>query len=203
MQRRAFFIRMDAKSPTPWLGREYRHPDLIGWVTENRGALIAALMTLVRAWYAAGKPKSGTKPIRRFEEWTELVTGVLAYAEVTGCLDNLREMYDMADEESAEWERFLRAIEERFQTRTFTTSSVVQALGEQSLCSDALPDDLSDAWNNPAKRESFSKKLGKAFRSREGRRYGPLHRRIAQGGTHRNVVEWRVLSEPPAEGATG
>jgi hypothetical protein len=30
--------------------------DLKSWAKEHRGELLAALLTLVRAWYGAGKP---------------------------------------------------------------------------------------------------------------------------------------------------
>jgi hypothetical protein len=49
MQRRCYWIRLDAHSATPWLGREFKHPDLKQWVLENRGLIIAALLTLGRA----------------------------------------------------------------------------------------------------------------------------------------------------------
>ena len=139
MQRRAYWIRLDAKSSTPWRGREFRHPDLIRWVIENRGRLIAALLTLARAWYACDRPVSGVKRLGRFEEWSEIVTGVLGLAGVTGCLENLQEMYDTVDEESAEWERFLRALESRFGSKPFTTADVVQDIANDGALSVCLP----------------------------------------------------------------
>ena len=203
MQRRAYWIRMDAKSPTPWRDREFKHPDLIPWVTKNRGRLIAALLTLARAWYAADRPASGIKPLGRFEEWSQIVTGVLAYAGVQGCLGNLAEMYDTVDEESGEWERFLRLLEARYGARAFTTAEIVQSLPSSPTVVEALPTQLAEFWSGPDKRLSFNKRLGNAFREREKRRFGPSHHRIERTGASRGAVDWCVLSERPVESGVG
>jgi len=46
LPRRCYWIRMDANMPRPWLGRSFRHADLKGWVSDNRGRLLAALLTM-------------------------------------------------------------------------------------------------------------------------------------------------------------
>jgi hypothetical protein len=195
MQRRAYWIRMDAKSATPWTGREFKHPDLIAWVIENRHHLIGALLTLARAWYAAGQPKADLKPIGRFEEWTEIVTGVLAHAGVKGCLENLQEMYDTVDEESAEWERFLRALENHYGARAFTIAEIAHDLGHSDRLSDALPEELANVWHGLVKPLSFNKRLGNAFRTREKRRYGPQQHHVERAGAVQGAIQWRVASE--------
>jgi hypothetical protein len=188
MQRRAYWIRMDAKSSTPWMGRKFTHPDLVPWVTDNRGRLIAAFLTLVQAWYAAKCPASGIKPLGRFEEWTKIVTGVLAYAGLSGCLENLQEMYDTADEESAEWERFLRALAGHYRDKPFTTADATR--DAMSTLADALPEELASLWNS--NRDGFSRKLGIALRERENRRYGLEQYRITRIGTAHSAVLWCV-----------
>src|SRR5215469_800304 len=195
MQRRAYWIRMDAKSATPWTGRQFKHQDLIAWVVDNRGRLIAALLTLARAWYTSGQPKADIKPLGRFEEWSEIVTGVLEHAGVNGCLENLKEMYDTVDEESAEWERFLRALEQHYGTRPFTTAEIAHDLGYSEPLSDALPEELAEVWAGLVKLLSFNKRLGNAFRTREKRRYGPSQHRIERTGEERGAIQWRVVSE--------
>jgi hypothetical protein len=53
LQRRSYWIRLDAKSATPWLDRKFKHPNLAEWVLENRGRIVAAILTLARAWVRA------------------------------------------------------------------------------------------------------------------------------------------------------
>jgi hypothetical protein len=56
LPRRCYWIRLDAKMSRPWERNGFKHKDLGAWVMENRGQLIAALLTMVKAWYVAGCP---------------------------------------------------------------------------------------------------------------------------------------------------
>jgi hypothetical protein len=150
--------------------------------------LIAAFLTLVRAWYAAKCPASGVKPLGRFEQWTNTVTGVLAHAGISGCLENLQAMYDTVDEESAEWERFLRALSAHYGDRSFRAAQAVSDATPTLV--EALPEELASAWNS--ERMGFSRKLGNAFRTRANRRYGPEHYRIFTAGIEHSATLWCV-----------
>lgn len=86
IQRRCYSIRLDAKMATPWRGRQFKHPNLREWVTENRGKLIGALLTMVRAWYCAGCPQREERGLGSFEVWSRVVGGVLDNAQVDGFL---------------------------------------------------------------------------------------------------------------------
>ena len=81
LPRRCYWIRLDARESRPWQRKNFKHPDLLGWVTRNRGRLIHALLTLARAWFAAGKPKAPNSPrLGSFEAWTETVGGMASSA---------------------------------------------------------------------------------------------------------------------------
>src|SRR5262249_29538717 len=56
LPRRCYWIRLDAQCSEPWRNRQFRHPDLPGWVRANRGRLLSASLTLARAWFVAGCP---------------------------------------------------------------------------------------------------------------------------------------------------
>lgn len=117
------------------------------------------------------------------------VTGVLAYAGIPGCLENLQAMYDTVDEESAEWERFLRALDSHFGGRSFRTAQAVS--DAIPTLADTLPEELASVWNSA--RQAFNKKLGSAFRTRENRRYGADQYRITRDGTvEHGAVLWSV-----------
>ena len=76
MPRRCYQIRLDAKISDPFLrtgpepGKKFKIPDLNAWCLEHRGEPVAALLTLARAWYVAGKPKPAITPTGSFERWT-------------------------------------------------------------------------------------------------------------------------------------
>ena len=66
--RRMVRIRLDPHEDQPWLREGFRHPNLLAWVWQNRARLVAACLTLGRAWIAAGMPRH-QKTIGSFEGW--------------------------------------------------------------------------------------------------------------------------------------
>ena len=107
LPRRCYWIRLDARMARPWQRGGFRHPDLLRWVSENRGALVRALLVVAQAWYVAGKPKAADVPrLGSFESWAEVVGGMVEFAGITGFLGNLEALYEKADEGGAEWEGF-------------------------------------------------------------------------------------------------
>ena len=105
--RRAYWIRLDAAIAQPWLRDGFRHPDLMKWVHEHRSELLSMLLTMVRAWVVAGKPKGTAPRIGSFEEWSKTIGGILTYAGVDDFLGNAAELYDNADQETGQWDLFL------------------------------------------------------------------------------------------------
>lgn len=197
LQRRCYWVRLDAKMAKPWLGRTFRHANLLDWVAENRPQLVGAILTIIRAWYVAGRPVATTQVLGSFEKWCRTVGGILKIANVAGFLDNLQSLYEVADEETAEWEQFLLALAHRF-PGCFSVKSVVENLDEGGLL-DLLPEELERDRSNPQR--SFSKCLGKAFSQRIDRRYGSSEARLEQAGDSRDGKLWRVALVPQAEAA--
>ncbi len=52
---------------------DFRHPRLLAWVGENRGRILPAALTLLRAYVAAGRPVQRLPGFGSFEEWSDLV----------------------------------------------------------------------------------------------------------------------------------
>lgn len=208
LARRSFWIRLDPKVARPWQRTGFKHPALIPWVLEHRPDVLAALLTLARAWFAAGQPAPSVKPLGSFEEWTRIVGGILEYAGVRGFLGNLEEMYEMADGDTQAWEAFLAAWHQDYGERAVTVAEVAKRLkDEQEWMQDisnlraALPDELADAL---AKRgNAFQVRLGKALSAKRDRRYGPLGLAVQKGpmDTHNKTVTWRVRSLGNTAGA--
>ena len=107
MARRCYWVRMDAKRSRPWQRTSFKHPDLMRWVEDNRGHLLAALLTLARAWFAAGRPPANTPILGGFTEWAS-TCGESSIAGISGFLDNLKLSYEQIDDDTQEWEAFFR-----------------------------------------------------------------------------------------------
>jgi hypothetical protein len=198
LQRRSYWIRLDAQSPTPWIGRKFRHPDLLSWVSQNRGTCVAALLTLARAWFGAGRPSAKSSAVLGgFESWSKTVGGVLEHAGVQGFIGNLEALYSQADEEAEEWEQFLHWLNDTFQGRPFTTAGVFSKLEIDANAVGLLPDDLVQLWDKPGRAGSFAKSLGRGLRKRKGRRYGESRIHIEEAGNAGHAKRWLISGPAP------
>ncbi len=132
MPRRCYWVRMDAKCSRPFNRTGFRHADLKGWTREKRGELLCSLLTLARAWYAAGSPAPTIKPLGSFESWTVVVGGILERAGVPGFFLNSEELYARADLESVQWEGFLLNLHEAFYGESFVVADLIAKLEEKN-----------------------------------------------------------------------
>ncbi len=191
LARRCYWIRLDAKQSRPWQRNGFKHPNLTAWAGEKRGELVAAVLTLARAWYATRCPKAeGVPRLGSFEAWSETIGGILAFAGVEGFLGNLEELYDKADESSAEWEAFLQEWWRQLGDDSITGKALTKLITEEKALKDALPGDLSEAFDKGE--GSFTRRLGKALAKRAGTRYGDKGWHISEAGEERRAKLWRV-----------
>lgn len=59
---------------------KYKHPDLTAWCAENRAQLVVAALTLLRAYFVAGKPKQSIVSWASFQEWTDTIASAIVWA---------------------------------------------------------------------------------------------------------------------------
>jgi len=190
LQRRCFWIRMNAKTSEPWLRTDFEIPDLHGWVAKKRGKLIAALLIIARAWFVAGKPMAEVPVFGGFEKWSSMVGSILAHAGISGFLENLNLYRSRKDEESLQWEGFLQAWSEHY-AGPVTVHKVCSDIREKGPLREALPGDLVEILENPDK--SFERVLGKALAKKEDVRFGKDELRLKRTGEQKRAILWKVL----------
>src|SRR5262249_14571675 len=78
--RRVCHVRLDSPLEKPQERSGFRHPDLLAWVRQSRGRLLAAALTVLSAYCRAGRPDQGLSPWGSYEGWTALVRGALVWA---------------------------------------------------------------------------------------------------------------------------
>lgn len=71
--RRTLHIRLCSATDHPEDRKDFRHPALLQWVTENHPRLAVAALTVLRAYVVAGRPMIGITPWGSFEEWSRWV----------------------------------------------------------------------------------------------------------------------------------
>lgn len=99
MVRRTISIRLNARMARPHLRQNFHHRDLRKWVRENHPRLVWALLTLIQAWIAAGCPK-GKKVLGMYENYSEVIGGILGVAEVGDAFLDLDEQVKLEDDDS-------------------------------------------------------------------------------------------------------
>ena len=173
LARRCYRIALDANLPQPWERSGFEHTDLIGYLADRRGSILAALLTLARAWYNAGWPAGDMVPMGSFENWSRVIGGILQYAGVPGFLGNRGDAYD--DTESQEWMAFFVAWHAHYGRAEKSTGDVIETLKTDAAFAALLPDDLQDtfaAMTAGNTKASLSKQLGAALKRVKGRLFG-------------------------------
>lgn len=195
LARRCVRIRLDPGIDQPWLrqGSEFRHPSLLAWVGANRPQLVHALLTLVAAWLAEGRPSFDRVTFGSFESWAAVVGGILNVAGIPGFLGNLTDLYREADVEGQEWREFVGAWREVHKNRPATPAE---------LCSLCVSRDLMENVRGAGSPQSQITKLGLALRGARDRVFGRFRICIAADkGRHKGRAYALAVVEAAALGA--
>jgi len=169
--RRSYWIRMDAKQSQPWTRDTFKHEDLTQWVKEHRGEILAKLLIMIRAWFAAGcpKPKQKLPVIGGFQQWTKTVGSIMAFAEVQKFLGNLSDLYDQADTEAKEWQTLFQVWHEVWGDKFLTVADILVAFREGKSFQEVLPHDVDAILTRGGKSASTS--LGIILKKHDQVRY--------------------------------
>lgn len=189
LPRRAYRARLDAQLAQPWLRQpsEFKHPDLIKWVRQKRGDIIAAMLTVARSWVVAGKTKpNDLVSIGSYESFCEVLGGILDYIKVKGFLGNLQQMYSEMDVETPQWGSFLEAWQEVFGDSGVTVAEIAKKLKENEVFAAALPDSLADK-----DADGYNRKLGTALARRTDVRF-PNGLMIRKGAVKQRAIVWEI-----------
>lgn len=107
ISRRIVPIRIDPNDERPQDRKGFKHDNLRLWARTNRGSLIAAALTLIRAWHNDGQ-RSGTVAFGSYEEWSAVLGGILDFAGIDGFLANMQEPDEAVDAELMVWQEFIQ-----------------------------------------------------------------------------------------------
>ena len=202
MPRRCYTVRQDANTERPWTRTGFRHADLERYAHESRGQLLASAFTLIRAWYAAGKPKADAPAFGSFQEWADTIGGVIACAGIEGFLGNLEDVRSIQDEDTLQWEAFFAAWWEHFQDGAVTAADVARLILPRNdhLYDEPAPEPLRESLPEPllVNRDrgegSLKRSIGKNLSRLTGRIFDGRKLSDAGTDTHRKVRAWRLMS---------
>jgi len=93
MVRRTLVCSLDPKLERPELRKFHDNPMIR--ITSERGKYVAAILTIVRAYLAAGEPCK-TQPLNSFEQWSRLIREPLLWL---GCADPIQTIEESREED--------------------------------------------------------------------------------------------------------
>ncbi len=193
MPRRCYTVRMDANSERPWTRTGFRHADLEQFALANRGQLLASAFTLIRSWFAAGKPQASVPAFGSFQEWTNIIGSVLAHVGIEGFLANLDDIRAVQDEDTLQWQAFFAAWWDHFSDRAITADDLAQRIfSSDNLSDEPLPDAL--LVNKDKGEGALKRSLGRNLSRLTGRIFDGRKLCDAGTNTHRKVRAWRLRS---------
>jgi hypothetical protein len=79
LARRVLPIRLAPTVENPEERTDFAHANLLGWIRENRPRLAVAALTMLRAYFVAGRPEQPRGVWGSFESWSELVRGSIVW----------------------------------------------------------------------------------------------------------------------------
>jgi len=165
------------------------------YVMERRTKLVAAALTIMRAYIAAGRPPQNIEPYGGFEEWSAMVRAPLVWL---GCDDPCASRDDIedADPETEKLASLLDALEldDQFKAAEFTVAQVVEKARKNALDVAAYGGDLT-ALHEAVAALCWEGKInptavGKAFAKYRGRVIDG--RKLAKVGERRRALVWKV-----------
>jgi putative DNA primase/helicase len=124
---RVLLCRLDAKIERPE-EREFQR-DLRAYVFEHRSTLVAAALTVLRAYIVAGCPLQNLKPFGRFEDWSALVRSALVWLDCKDPCDSRRDIV-RDDPQRAALDAVLTAMWDAFGGSPVTTPDIVRGATE-------------------------------------------------------------------------
>lgn len=198
LTRRFALIYLDPKTANPEARTGFRHAEIEGWVTENRGKLIWACLTLIQNWLATGA-KPGTKDKASYSHWARVMGGILEAADIKGFLDNESDMKARSSASEDPVRQLIERLATEFEDgQLFVTGSVAKrhpngTVSIKETLEEFHGDESGDAqclrlpgWGYDSLGTYASpQKLGSGFK------------RDVAGEPHR-VADWEITFDPEA-----
>jgi hypothetical protein len=186
--RRVLVCRLESPLENPEDRADFLHPDLLGWVAEERARLAVAGLTVLRGYVTAGRPGVNVKPWGSFESWAGLVPRAIVWACGHGDADPqlARPTLDTSSEpEKTLLERLLLA----FPSGEWRVRDLIDPQHPELLLNHDLQAVLEEMV--PSTEKTRPQILGKALEAWKGRVVGG--QRLARGQEKKTkVATWRV-----------
>jgi hypothetical protein len=189
--RRVCHVRLESPEERPEERQGFRHPDLLQWIGDNRGKLLAAALMIIRAYILAGTPDEHLPAWGSFDDWGRLIRSAIVWI---GCPDpgETRTMLqDQADISGEQMGTILAAWEQLDCDRHGLTAA--QIIAKAKEVDNSSPQYLHDL------RDAVEAMLGKLDARGLGYKLRGYRRRVFRGryvdliGVSQGTKRWAVF----------
>jgi len=197
LPRRSYLVMMETQGDRPWERNiQYKHDPIIPWVRGNRGRIIAAYLTIAKAWIAAGKPLDNSLPrLGSFEDWVKTIGGIFKYVGIEGFLGNAEIVYQISDTETSQWEAFAEVLDSTFKNG-FIVADIVGLMHKKDNDTELSPEgeDLLNSLPDMVDRDprKINKSLGKALTKKNRVKWHNGLMIFNTGKKSHKVVLWKI-----------
>lgn len=199
LARRTVWCRLDPHVDRAWLRTGFINTPFLTWVRKERAELVWAALTLCRHWLSCGSPRWTGVALGSFEDWCEVLGGIMEAAGLGGFLANQDELYSRVDLEGEEWRKFTHTWWEHFGKSAEGVASLFPIVREYDLLTTVFANSKDGAGER-----SLKTKLGAALRKQVDRRFGDFTiRRVGDDSKSGGALYRLELAEPRADEVQG
>lgn len=194
LKRRILLTRIDAKLERPERRKFAR--DVLEDAARRRGELVAAALTIVRAYIAAGSPDVDAFPFGGFEAWDAWCRRPLLWL---GCPDPLRSSEEVREEDPdiAMQRALFEAWRDAFGTSKAMQVSEIVSAGSASAGGSPVNPQLHEALLSACGEKITGKRLGNWLRRHRGRIVDGLKVERAGQDAATKYALWRLMEARP------
>lgn len=190
--RRVQHCRLETLAERPELRADLKRPNLRAFIRTNRGALLSAALTILRAWHVAGRPCQGLSAWGSFEGWSGVVREAVVFAGLPDPGETREALQTNADRDATAMYALLDGLHRMDpHGRGVTTGEVIDRVKETAGAPDWVPclraavEDLCGRLDGRA--------LGGRFRQYQRRNFGGRMLQKAVSKDRTNTNRWVVV----------
>jgi len=179
MPRRIVHVRLESKLERPDTRTDFRHLDLLDYVSKHRSELIVAALSIPAGFIKDGRTDQKLPAWGGFEAWSDLVRSSIVWAGLPDC-DSRVQLREVADDETDKLAELIEAWAELPFAANVATALTLAESGQAAKLSELVTPVHSD------KRSGF---IGTLLRTYRGRVFGG--RKIER--TEGKPPKWQVV----------
>jgi hypothetical protein len=196
--RRIIHIRLDVLEENPEERSDFRHPDLLRWVRQNRAGLLVDALTILSAYIRAGRPDQKLTPYGSYENWSALVRSAVVWAGLPDPCATRARLIEVADTIADSLAQLIDAINQYDPHHLgFTVAEIVSRLypreyPPQDSPAIAMRTALESLAGSPPGKPPSSRTLGNRLRSFRRRVVGGAYLDIDSERKNSAGATWRL-----------